>query len=61
MQLRLRHAEGDMLRKSLFHVERKGSLHRHQVPYSLSNQSLSEGTLRQIRLNPTVSNWIEAR
>lgn len=40
-----------MSRKSLFHVEQNGSLHRHHYCDRVINQSLSEGTLRRMPLD----------
>lgn len=49
-----------MAPKSLFHVERFDSLHRHQVSYRLLKQQLREGRLRQNRLKPTASDPAKA-
>lgn len=49
-----------MERKSLFHVERNVSLHRHQDCYGLSEQQLSRVRLRQNRLKPTASDTAKA-
>lgn len=49
-----------MAPKSLFHVERFDSLHRHQESYGLSEQQLSEGRLRQNRQKPTASDTAKA-
>lgn len=49
-----------MARKSLFHVERFDSLHRHQNSFGLLEQQLSEGQLRQNRLKPTASDATKA-
>jgi hypothetical protein len=49
-----------MARKSLFHVERFDSLHRHQESCGLLEQQLSEGRLRQNRLKPTASDCTKA-
>jgi hypothetical protein len=38
----------------------KGSLHRHQYGDSLLKQQLSEGSLRQNRLDSTDSDWLKA-
>jgi hypothetical protein len=38
----------------------KGSLHRHQYGIGLLKQELTEGTLRQNRLDSTDSDWLKA-
>lgn len=60
MRFRLRQREGETPRKSLFHVERKGSLYRHQDIYCLTDQCLIQGSLRQIRLHSSQFGWVKA-
>jgi hypothetical protein len=38
----------------------KGSLHRHQYGSGLLKQELTEGSLRQNRLDSTDSDWLKA-
>lgn len=49
-----------MARKSLFHVERFDSLHRHQVSDRYIKQQDSDAALRQIRLDSTESDPAKA-
>lgn len=48
-----------MLLKPMIRMARNVSLHRHHASYRLISQALSEGTLRQNRVEPcsTVARW----
>lgn len=49
-----------MPHKSLFCMEQKGSLHRHQTCTSLIKQILTGGSAKANRLFPTDSDWVKA-